>query len=223
MAAELSVLRDLQARIKNAKIPHEKLSTLALQGDEELVREFLTESVKIDGNGPTSLNSQLYIACFWGLKDIVEKILQFDIDCNLQNPASRWTPLHAATFQETGPIVMLLLQNGADPNLEDTEGRTPKDFASASDKIWPHFAMLGLKRTSRIELYEKKVLKRGASGNQRNREFTNSIKMSSSNRPESPYAINSDPFVAAAATGDVLADVDNHQDRSTKPNFNMWK
>ena len=38
--------------------------------------------------------------------------------------------------------------------------RTPKDFASASDKIWPHFAALGLSRTPRWELVEKSVIKK---------------------------------------------------------------
>ena len=37
--------------------------------------------------------------------------------------------------------------------------RTPIDFASASDKIWPHFAAMGIKRTSRSELVEKGVLR----------------------------------------------------------------
>ena len=38
--------------------------------------------------------------------------------------------------------------------------RTPKDFASASDKIWPHFAALGLERTHRYELVDKGVIRK---------------------------------------------------------------
>ncbi|WAQ94269.1 F186A-like protein [Mya arenaria] len=40
---------------------------------------------------------------------------------------------------------------------------TPIDFASASDKIWPHFAALGVKRVSRAELVEKRVLRPASS------------------------------------------------------------
>ena len=38
--------------------------------------------------------------------------------------------------------------------------RTPKDFASASDKIWPHFAVLKLPRTHKWELVDKGVIKK---------------------------------------------------------------
>ena len=38
--------------------------------------------------------------------------------------------------------------------------RTPKDFASASDKIWPHFAALKLPRTHKWELVDKGVIKK---------------------------------------------------------------
>ena len=37
--------------------------------------------------------------------------------------------------------------------------RTPVDFASASDKIWPHFAAMGMRRTSRSELVQMGVLR----------------------------------------------------------------
>jgi hypothetical protein len=38
--------------------------------------------------------------------------------------------------------------------------RSPKDFASASDKIWPHFAALKLTRTHKWELVDKGVIKK---------------------------------------------------------------
>ena len=37
--------------------------------------------------------------------------------------------------------------------------RTPIDFASASDKIWPHFAAMGMRRTTRSELVQMGVLR----------------------------------------------------------------
>ncbi|XP_050388360.1 osteoclast-stimulating factor 1 isoform X1 [Patella vulgata] len=229
MADKLGVLRDLQLHLQNARFPTDKLSTLSIQGDQKLsdkdlklVQEFLCESVKID-NGPDAQTSQLYIACFWGLRDIVQKLLDMGVNCNKPNPGSMWTPLHAATFQENGPIVMMLLENHARPDIPDAEGRTPKDFASVSDIIWPHFAMLGLKRTSRVDLLEKKVIKRTSSGDQRYKDPANGIKMASYSRPDSGYAINSDPFVAAAATGDVLADVNDTDKNKNQPRMNIWK
>ena len=38
--------------------------------------------------------------------------------------------------------------------------RTAKDFASASDKIWPLFAAMQLDRTPRTELIEKHIIRR---------------------------------------------------------------
>ncbi|XP_020627599.1 ankyrin repeat and SOCS box protein 3-like [Orbicella faveolata] len=82
----------------------------------------------------------LFLACFWGFHDVVKTLLDKGADINAQNKDTLWTPLHAATFQEHGKIVMLLLERNAQPELPDSEGRSAKDFASASDKVWPHFA-----------------------------------------------------------------------------------
>ncbi|KAJ8313636.1 hypothetical protein KUTeg_008197 [Tegillarca granosa] len=173
----------------------------------DLVEDFLTENIKIDGSGPDVLQSQLYIACFWGIKEIVQQLLNRQVNPNCQNKGTLWTPLHAATFQEHGPVVMLLLENGAQPELPDSEGRTPKDFASASEKVWPHFAIIpGIVRTSKSELVSKGV-----------------IKKASYSRPESAYAYNSDPFIHAAVTGDVLADQDEVSQPTNQPQFTLWR
>ncbi|ELU14833.1 hypothetical protein CAPTEDRAFT_207542 [Capitella teleta] len=138
-----------------------------------LVEQFLSESIAIKSADPSTslknqgsiLSSQLYLASFWGFRDIVRRILELakdqeiPFDVNAQNKVSLWTPLHAAAFQEHGPIVMMLLEHGADPNSTDSNGRSPKDFASASDKLWGHFAMLGLKRTDRSTLVSMGILK----------------------------------------------------------------
>ena len=50
-----------------------------------------------------------------------------------------WTALHAASFQEHGRVVRVLLEAGADPFLRDFEDRTPTDYASISEAIWPFF------------------------------------------------------------------------------------
>lgn len=160
MSEDFTVLRDLQSHLRTAQVPFEQLSTLAQQGDDLLVERFLTENIRIQGSGPEVLQSQLYISCFWGMKEIVHQLLSRGVDINFQNKGTLWTPLHAAAFQEHGPVVMVLLENRAAPEKPDSEGRTPKDFASASDKIWPHFGALGLERTPRWELVEKSVIKK---------------------------------------------------------------
>lgn len=54
---------------------------------------------------------------------------------------------------------MLLLNKGAQPELPDSEGRTAKDFASISPKIWPFFASLDFKPTPRNKLVKSGILK----------------------------------------------------------------
>ncbi|XP_061185710.1 poly [ADP-ribose] polymerase tankyrase-2-like isoform X1 [Saccostrea echinata] len=235
MSEDFTVLRDLQTHLRTAQVPFEQLSTLAQQGDDlhwtlpgvdyKLVEKFLTENIRLQGSGPEVLQSQLYISCFWGMRDIVQQLLSKGVDVNFKNKGTLWTPLHAATFQEHGPVVMVLLENGANPEIPDSEGRTPKDFASASDKIWPHFAALGLERTPRWELIEKSVIKKIHGGPAvHDSQPRRSIKMASDSRPESAYAYNSDPFIHAAVTGDVLADQEEATTNSKdQPQFSMWR
>jgi hypothetical protein len=50
------------------------------------------------------------------------------------------------------------------------------------------------------------------------------VEQASDSRPESAYAYNSDPFIHAAVTGDVLADQDEEKKNSTDtPQFSMWR
>ncbi|KAL4222378.1 hypothetical protein ACF0H5_018417 [Mactra antiquata] len=224
------ILQDLQVHLRTAKIPLDKLSTLAQEGDEEsereLVERFLTENVRLEGQGPNVTQSQLYIACFWGIKDIVDHLLRNGVDVNRKNEVTLWTPLHAATFQEYGPIVMMLLEYGAKAESPDYQGRTPVDFASASDKIWPHFAALGCKRVPRSELVQKQVLRPQSSHSAgRVRVPGQGIQMASYDREEPKYEYNSDPFIQAAVTGDVLADQSEgpQNPNSQNPQFSVWR
>merc|ERR1712226_1558230 len=222
------IMQDLQAHLAKANVQVNNLSTLARKGDDKLVEKFLSESVfmrtpsgskrELADNKAEVLESQLYIACFWGFRDIVKGIIELsrsqniEINVNKQNKGTLWTPLHAATFQEHGPIVMYLLENDAQPELEDSEGRSPKDFASASDKLWGHFAMIGMARTPKPQLVEMGVIRKseltapqGSLGSTSNpRQSGQGIRMAAYSRPESAYEYANDPFVHAAVGGDVL-------------------
>ncbi|KAL8567970.1 hypothetical protein ACOMHN_029145 [Nucella lapillus] len=221
---EDAVLRDLRVHLQTAQIPLENLSTLAKQGDDQLVQKFLSENIQIDGSGPEARQSQLYIACFWGIKPIVQQLLQAGTNPNKQNKGSLWTPLHAATFQEHGPVVMLLLDNDAQPELPDAEGRTPKDFAAASDKIWPLFAAMQLERTSRAELIDKHIIRKGSAQNAA-RQPGRGIMMADYS---GPMAGQNDRFMQAAMMGDVLAEDADRQSRGNQgpgeqPQLSLWK
>ncbi|XP_052095446.1 uncharacterized protein LOC127730883 [Mytilus californianus] len=226
MAEDYNVLKDLQSHLRTAQVPIEQMSTLAQQGDDKLVEDFLTENIKVQGSDTEVLQSQLYIACFWGMKEVVQEILSKRISPNCQNKGTLWTPLHAACFQEHGPIVMILLEAEAQPELPDSEGRTAKDFASASDKIWPHFAALNLQRTHKWELVDKGVIKKISSNqlNNQTRRSGHGIRLAANSRPESAYAYNSDPFIHAAVTGDVLADQEEKMSgQQLQPQFSLWR
>jgi hypothetical protein len=71
-----------------------------------------------------------------------------------------WTPLHAAAFQEHGKVVMTLLAHGADALAEDAKQRTPKDFATISEAIWPFFQASGCVRTGKPELVLKGIVRK---------------------------------------------------------------
>ena len=82
-------------------------------------------------------------------------------DANARN--DRGTPLHAAAYERHAAIVMLLLERGADPTSRDGDGRTPADYASLCEAVWPLFEARGCRRLTQSELVERGVLK-GAVG-----------------------------------------------------------
>ncbi|XP_038044361.1 26S proteasome non-ATPase regulatory subunit 10-like [Patiria miniata] len=243
-----SVMQDLQKQLAVAKISVPEMSTLAQKGNETLVEKFLSESVEVHGDSENIRQSQLYIAAFWGFHDVIKTLIQAGADVNYQNKDTLWTPLHAAAFQEHGKIIMILLENGAKPEIPDKEGRSAKDFASASDKIWSHFAVLGCKRTSKIDLIEKGIIKKVTAPPSASRNtpspssmMPGGMRMASLSRPGSAYAIRPDPFVKAkknpndssqmfaALGGDVLADEKppttdgKTQAQSQDPSFSVWR
>ncbi|KAI8793272.1 Ankyrin repeat and SOCS box protein 11 [Biomphalaria glabrata] len=218
------VLLDLQAELQRVKSVNRTISTLARQGNDKLVQDFLTDDFKIQSSGPLAKVSQLYVASFWGLKDSVQHLLDAGTDPSFQNDQTLWTPLHAATFQEHGPIIMLLLDYGAQPELPDAENRTPADFASASDTIWPLFAALNIPRTPRSELINKGILRPGTGmTDQRDKvllDFKAAIPTSHSDGKTNNFM--------AAMSGDVLAnELEDSQLRDPRygiePQYTLWK
>lgn len=237
-----SVDYDLQKHLKGLNTATPDLSTLAQKGDEKLVEQFMTEDIQIGGTADEKLQSQLYIACFWGFYDVVKTLLDKGADVNAQNKETLWTPLHAAAFQEHGKIVMLLLERNGQPELPDCEGRTAKDFASASDKVWPHFAALNCPRTSKQELIEKGIIKKleepSRAGSAGRPGSGPKGRLAAFSRPGSAYVLQSDPFakkrsnqesidfpLGSPAGGDVLADTrtQGRGDHADKPAFSLWR
>ena len=92
---------------------------------------------------------------------MIEILLECDdINVNQTNKHTKWTALHAATFQEHGNVSRVLLKHGANPRAEDCEKRTPKDYATISENVWPLFADLDMKPTSKSELVEKNIIRK---------------------------------------------------------------
>nr|XP_039254387.1 glycerophosphodiester phosphodiesterase GDE1-like [Styela clava] len=150
---ELLLMR-LSNHIEQAQVdsPAFMLSSLAQKGSEELVAEFFGDQPFMDSSSLENfMQSQLYVCTFWGIHDIAKILLDNKADPNFKNAKTLWTPLHAAAFQDHGRVVMLLLEYGANPMSEDYKGRTPADFASASDKIWSHFDIMNISRTSKAD------------------------------------------------------------------------
>eukprot|EP00938_MAST-03A_sp_MAST-3A-sp1_P002358 g2358.t1 len=103
----------------------------------------------------------LFIASLWGNQTMIEILLECDdINVNQTNKHTKWTALHAATFQEHGNVSRVLLKHGANPRAEDCEKRTPKDYATISENVWPLFADLDMKPTSKSELVEKNIIRK---------------------------------------------------------------
>lgn len=94
-----------------------------------------------------------------GQRGCVELLLEGGADVNAPNALGNWTPLHAAAYEQHAAVVMLLMENGADPTVVDGEGRTPADYASLSEGVWPLFEARGCRRLTYSQLAEKGVLK----------------------------------------------------------------
>uniref|UniRef100_A0ABD2WAU0 CARD domain-containing protein n=1 Tax=Trichogramma kaykai TaxID=54128 RepID=A0ABD2WAU0_9HYME len=72
--------------------------------------------------------THFYVACKYGLNDVVKKYLEFGQDANCFMTETCDGPLHVAMGVPEGnqnQVVKLLLRNDANPNLANAEGSTP--------------------------------------------------------------------------------------------------
>jgi ankyrin repeat protein len=90
----------------------------------------------------------LCAAALWGNDSMVNFLLTKGANVNAKNEGTGWTALHAAAFQEHGKVVRMLLDADADPKSRDCEGRSPIDYATISEAIWPFFA--GIKKLTLV-------------------------------------------------------------------------
>eukprot|EP00811_Abedinium_folium_P002661 NODE_12442_length_1224_cov_5.144941.p1 GENE.NODE_12442_length_1224_cov_5.144941~~NODE_12442_length_1224_cov_5.144941.p1 ORF type:complete len:310 (-),score=79.12 NODE_12442_length_1224_cov_5.144941:295-1224(-) len=137
------------------------LASAAASGLVEECRRII-ERGRTDPNahGPDG-TTPLCAAAMWGHADVVKVLLKAAADPAQPNrTGARPTALHAAALQEHGKICMLLLASHADPHLADGCGVLPKDYASCSEALWPHFEAAGCKRSGKEDLITKSVIRK---------------------------------------------------------------
>ncbi|PVD29230.1 hypothetical protein C0Q70_11827 [Pomacea canaliculata] len=147
-------------------------------------------------------------------------------ECNQCNRGTLWTPLHCATFQGHGKVIMHLLDYPVDMLAKDSQGRTPVDFASAIDAIWPFFEVAGCRQTSKADLIKMDIIKKILPTD----PFPIKTDLLSLTQPGSAYVFNTDSLLnnrsdttkaMAAAAGDVLAGDEDVHNVYSKPYSGM--
>ncbi|KAK2147146.1 hypothetical protein LSH36_568g03039 [Paralvinella palmiformis] len=124
-------------------------------------------------------------------------------------------------------VIMYLLEKGADPNSSDYEGRTPVDFASASDKTWGHFAALKCQRTPISKLIQTGIIKKGSLDGKNSPKNSphlarRGIEMADYSQPNEQTHFD-DKYSNAALCGDVLANDEENTRQNTQPQFSIYK
>ncbi|DBA04956.1 TPA: hypothetical protein N0F65_006958 [Lagenidium giganteum] len=138
---------------------HVEFAEAAANGSKSMVEFLLENGARIDMPGRDG-TTPLCAAALWGNDAMVALLLDRGADITARNEGTGWTALHAAAFQEHGKVVRILLDRGADAKAVDTEGRTPVDYASISEAIWPFFAARGYKKSSKSDLIAKGIIRK---------------------------------------------------------------
>eukprot|EP01147_Barroeca_monosierra_P005980 gene5980-7337_t len=177
-----------------------KINFLGLQTVEALLEKGLNiNAVGLDGLVP------LCVAAFWGHASLVEFLLQKGANVNAQNQNNKWTALHAAAIQGHGKVVFSLFEYKPDTSILDARGCTAGDYASALDSVWPHFAAVGVKRTSKADLISKGIIFKIEKTLSEHPPAASHL-----NRPGSSYAFRQQNLLSGrpAVFGDILAEDD---------------
>eukprot|EP00055_Hartaetosiga_balthica_P011633 m.53593 g.53593 ORF g.53593 m.53593 type:complete len:196 (+) comp7673_c0_seq1:33-620(+) len=183
---------------------------LAIASGSFLTVQRLVEEEGVDVNkaGDDGL-LPLCIASFWGYVEIVKYLLEKGADVNGKNPGNGWTALHSAAMQGHGKVVFELMDGNPDLLIEDRNGCTAVDYASALDNVWPHFAMMGAKRTPKRDLIAKNIIFKVEE-----EKVSSLVTASHLNRPGSSYAFRArNPMqrIPLQHSGDVLGkDTNTH-------------
>uniref|UniRef100_K3WU35 Ankyrin repeat domain-containing protein n=1 Tax=Globisporangium ultimum (strain ATCC 200006 / CBS 805.95 / DAOM BR144) TaxID=431595 RepID=K3WU35_GLOUD len=108
---------------------HVEFAEAAANGSRAMAEFLLENGAHIDAPGRDG-TTPICAAALWGNDSMVSFLLDKGADIQAKNEA----------FQEHGKAVRVLLDRGANPKSADSEGRTPIDYASISEAIWPFFA-----------------------------------------------------------------------------------
>ena len=147
----------------------------------------------------------LCAACLWGNAPVVKYLLETGkARVNAVNDGTLWTPLHAAAFQEHGKVIHILMLHGANPEARDAEERTPADYATLSEAVWPLFAACGCTKSSKEDLVRKGIIRKieEGSGEEKFGDLDRSDVIKGLSRPGSSYrrVANFPPMSAAAVS-----------------------
>ncbi|ETW03325.1 hypothetical protein H310_04820 [Aphanomyces invadans] len=140
-------------------LSHVQFAEAAANGSKTMVEFLLDNGADIDAPGRDG-TTPLCAAALWGNEAMVKYLLSRGARVRACNEGTGWTALHAAAFQEHGKVVRILLEADADAFASDMDGRTPCDYASISEAIWPFFAARGCEKSLKSDLIEKGIIRK---------------------------------------------------------------
>jgi len=177
--------------------PPEELVAAASSGNVEVCKQLLESGVQPSSTGPDGVTA-LYTAALAGHATVVQLLLDAAADpAQRNNDNCRATALHASASHCHGKVCATLLQAGADACAADANGIEPRDYASCSEAVWPHFAAAACERTAKEVLVGKGLIKKTSSELELDLQGSQSARgdrpgtIRDSSRPGSAYVVSS--------------------------------